>query len=392
MRSLDSDRPKRSWLIWMPTLLAAWTAWMFGSRVPVFEVTDRGRLEVQAAAHTLSALSAGRIASSKLQLGRDVAAGETLVELDSEPAQLALKEKLSRVAALQSRRTGLDREIASERQTREAMRQARTRANEEADAQIAKAESQIKFARADLDRNLKLRGTGAASQADLDRTQLAVDTSQAALTEVRASRLRNEQDRRALESEQETRIVRLEREATEIEGDLLVEQAAIRRLEREIAECRLTAPVAGRIGDVANVRVGTVVKTAEPLCSIVPPGTPRAVAWFPTVVVGRIKPGQAARLRLAGFPWTQYGVVAARVSDVGTEPRDGFILVELALEPSPTSVIPLEHGLTGSVEIEVERVAPVVLALRAAGQFLGTRREGAPSTKSESQRTSDSRT
>lgn len=391
MRSLDADQPRRWWVVWMPALLAAWGAWMFASRVPVFEVTDRGRLEVQAAAHTLSALSAGRIVSSQLQLGRHVTAGEVLVELDSEPAQLALKEKLSRVAADQSRRAGLEREIASEQQTRDAMQQARVRANEESDAQIAKAESQVKFARADLERSTKLRITGAASQADVDRAHLAVDTGQAALTEARASRQRNEQDRRAIESEQETRIVRLEREAAEIEGDILVEQAAIRRLEREIAECRLTAPVSGRIGDVANVRVGTVVKTAEPLCSIVPPGTPRAIAWFPTVVVGRIKPGQAARLRLAGFPWTQYGVVAARVSDVGTEPRDGFILVELALEPSPTSVIPLEHGLTGSVEIEVERVSPVVLALRAAGQFLGTRRESVPSVASEPQRTSPSR-
>ena len=63
-------------------------------------------------------------------------------------------------------------------------------------------------------------------------------------------------------------------------------------------------------------------------------------------MVGRLKPGQPARLRLAGFPWTQYGVVPARVGDVGTEPQDGLIRGELRLEPRPTSVIPLEHGLT----------------------------------------------
>ena len=40
--------------------------------------------------------------------------------------------------------------------------------------------------------------------------------------------------------------------------------------------------------------------------------------------------------------------------------------------------IPLEHGLPGSTEVEVERVSPALLVLRAAGQFLGTSRPVRP--------------
>ena len=65
-------------------------------------------------------------------------------------------------------------------------------------------------------------------------------------------------------------------------------------------------------------------------------------------------------------------------STVLTGSSDGLIRVELTLHPLPTSRIPLEHGLTGSVEIEVERVTPAVLLLRASGQYLGTRRRGTP--------------
>ena len=36
---------------------------------------------------------------------------------------------------------------------------------------------------------------------------------------------------------------------------------------------------------------------------------------IPVAVVGRIRPGQPARLRLEGFPWTQYGTVAATVAE-----------------------------------------------------------------------------
>nr|MCH9685310.1 hypothetical protein [Deltaproteobacteria bacterium] len=59
----------------------------------------------------------------------------------------------------------------------------------------------------------------------------------------------------------------------------------------------------------------------------------------------------------------------ARVQTVGHEPRDGAIVVELSIEYVP-STITLEHGLPGSLEVELERVSPASLLLRAAGRRL----------------------
>src|SRR5262249_12012498 len=123
-----------------------------------------------------------------------------------------------------------------------------------------------------------------------------------------------------------------------------------------------------------------VVRPAEKLGAIVPPGSPRAVAWFPASAVGRLHPGQPVRLRLHGFPWTQYGTLTATVASAGNEPSDGRVRVELTLDQQQDAAIPLEHGLTGAAEVEVERVAPLVLGLRAAGQLLATWR-GAPETE-----------
>jgi membrane fusion protein (multidrug efflux system) len=67
----------------------------------------------------------------------------------------------------------------------------------------------------------------------------------------------------------------------------------------------------------------------------------------------------------------------ATVTEVGneaSEANDGRIRVELSLDSGAASSIPLGHGLPGSAEVEVERVSPAILVLRAAGQFLGTKR------------------
>jgi membrane fusion protein (multidrug efflux system) len=76
-------------------------------------------------------------------------------------------------------------------------------------------------------------------------------------------------------------------------------------------------------------------------------------------------------LRLDGFPWAQYGSLGATVSQVGSEVRGGRVRVELLLDAHSASRIPRQHGLPGSVEVQVESLSPAALALRAAGRMIG---------------------
>jgi membrane fusion protein (multidrug efflux system) len=185
---------------------------------------------------------------------------------------------------------------------------------------------------------------------------------------------RIELDRLVQESDRKARLAKLEREAVELESDATIAESTIHRLEHDIALRSIRAPVSGRIGEALEFREGSVVRPAEKLGAIIPLGRPRAVAFFPAAVVGRILPNQPARLRLAGFPWTQYGTIPARVADVGNEASAGMVRVELTLSERFSSAIPLEHGLPGSAEVEVERTSPATMVLRAAGQFLTAKR------------------
>jgi len=90
-----------------------------------------------------------------------------------------------------------------------------------------------------------------------------------------------------------------------------------------------------------------------------------------------IQPGQTAQLKLDGYPWTIYGTVPAKVTRVGTEPGivatpeaiPGTVRVELDIETPSDPRIQLQHGLTATVEIEVARVSPVALLMRAIGEW-----------------------
>ena len=97
----------------------------------------------------------------------------------------------------------------------------------------------------------------------------------------------------------------------------------------------------------------------------------QVAAEFPATALGRIQPGQPAHLRLAGFPADQYGSIPATITQVTYRAEDGQVHTLLALQPAPDSPIPLQQGMAGTIEVEIEQVAPATLALRAAGRAAG---------------------
>jgi len=118
IRSLDADSFRRSMLglLLVAGLLAAWFAWLFLARITVYEVTDTARLEVDRAVHPVDSPVAGRIVSTRLVMGREVQAGDVLVELDADTQQLQLKEEQTELTALAPQIATLRDEIAIEQQ------------------------------------------------------------------------------------------------------------------------------------------------------------------------------------------------------------------------------------------------------------------------------------
>src|SRR5207247_5691290 len=95
-------------------LLAAWLAWFFLARIPLYEQANTGRIEATSAVRNLDAPVGGRVVATRLEMGREVQAGEILVELDRDLEQLKLREERTRLDALAPQLAALRDEVAAE--------------------------------------------------------------------------------------------------------------------------------------------------------------------------------------------------------------------------------------------------------------------------------------
>jgi membrane fusion protein (multidrug efflux system) len=373
IRSLEADGFHRSlWLLLLViAFLAAGGAWFVCARVDVYETTDKARLEVGRAAHPVAAPVVGRVVATYLTLGRKFLAGDLLVELDSEDQRLQLEQEKARERAIRSRREALRNQALAEDQAWPAEKEAALLAIDEARAHERQAQAAAKFADGEADRLKKLDENGLLSKSDLLRAQAEAEKRREASKAQTLTVSRLGSDLKSLEKAREVKRAQLEGEAAQLDGELSTIEATIKREEYVLEQHRIRAPVAGELGEIAELRPGSFLTEGQKIGAIIPSGELRVVAQFsPLTAAGRIRPGQPGRMRLAGFPWAQYGSAAATVTGVANEPLDGQLRVELSIRAESVPEVPLQHGLSGTVEVRVDRVSPANLVLRAAGKLL----------------------
>jgi membrane fusion protein (multidrug efflux system) len=370
LRALDAERRRlpRAAIGLGAALAGLWTCWLFLGRVEVVEVAEEARIEVEQPAYAVEAQVGGRVVASHLALDKAVREGDVLLELDTLALALALDEERIRQEAIPAELDALRAEIGAQEEARSAGRQAAVALGAEARARSREAEVAAEFSEHERQRSTALRENGLLSEADARKSEAESAGRQAAAEAARLSIGRVASELRITDSERRAGIARLRRAALTLAADQVRGAAAIKKLEHDIDLRRIRAPAGGRLGEIATLQPGSVVREGDRIGVVIPPETLRVVAHFaPQAAIGRVRTGQPARVRLDGFPWTQYGTLAATVAGVGSEPRDGRVRVELTVQPDAGSGIPLVHGLPGSVEVEVERVSPAMLALRAAG-------------------------
>ncbi len=352
--------------------LAGWLAWCCLGRVAVVEVSRQARLEVVQAAHAVNVPLADRLAVAPPRLGTTVRAGEVLAELDAGELQLRRQDELRRAAALRQQAGALRQEIAARERAAADDQRAAGAAADAARLRVDEARAGAAFA---VERARRLRAdhdAGGAARIDVLQAEADAQRLDAGAQALVAEARRAAAEATARTAQQQAQRGALLRQLAALQAETEAAEGLERRLAWELEQHRLRAPIDGQIGEVAPVHPGETLAQGQKLVTVVPAGQLMAVAEFePAAVMGRLRPGQPAELRLDGFPWTQYGAIATVVTRIAAEPRDNRLRVEFAPVAGWPPGIPVQHGLPGTLEVRLEEVTPAVLVLRAAGRRLG---------------------
>jgi len=378
LRALDGDRlggPVWAIVLGLAVLGVA-VAWAFAVRVPLYEVSQEARLEAGQAAYAVQSPETGKVVQSHLAAGRTVEQGSVLVELDARADELSLGEQRVRLDAIGPEMAALQRQLETEERNRSQEQAATQAAIEENTRRRDEVEVTARHAEAEEHRLRALEVEGLIASRDYQsglaealRWRAAVGTTEAA-----SERLRLEQKTR--DGERNARLEKIRTDISQLEAARAMLQASIPSLEYAVERHKIRAPVGGRIAEAKVLRTLSVIAEGEQLASIIPSDHLTIVAQFSAAAaLGRLRPGQPARMRLEGYPWAEFGTIEGRVTRVAGEVRHDSVRVDVDLNSGTPSAIPLSHGMPGAVEIEVERLSPAALLLRVAGQVIASPRE-----------------
>jgi HlyD family secretion protein len=319
----------RPLVILLLVLTAGYSVWRIFLRKPdvppnIVQVT--GRVEGDDAA--IAAKTAGRIRDINVREGDQVTAGQIIATLDDD--QLKAREEAAQSAVQQAEareqravqqiavlRAQLDQAQLSVTQAR-ADAQGRVHQAEaqvaQAEAQLAQAEAAYNQARYDEEKFTKLASQGdtpertavqARSAADAQRAIVAaarkqVDAARGALQATRAN-LVNPQIRSSQAAGVEQQIAQAQADVDAARADIERAQAQFREAEANRADLQIVAPFAGTVA-TRTAEPGEVVAAGAAIVTLVDLNKVYLRAFVPEGQIGRVKPGQAARVYLDSDP------------------------------------------------------------------------------------------
>lgn len=395
--------PVGHWLLWLILLLfSAAILWATFGRVDIV-VTAPGRVIPSGQVKRVQAPETGIVMAILVGEGERVEAGQTLVRLDptyADADELRIRKKLHDIAVESAWRRALDQWLADGSNTvSHGVLQTRFAA-----ADQAKAAALYRLSRREILATLRSQKKElAANRAEQASVKAELSRAEATLAVLMQ---RVAAYRKLLQQQYGARIQYLEmlQQQTELEQSVpvlasrqqqLVESAAaitarmdaaggeLRRnnlmelarldsergaLEQESRKARqrqrqlvITAPVTGAVQELAIHTVGAVVSPAQELLKIVPEHvTVEVEALLQNKDIGFVREGQLAEVKVDTFNFTKYGLIDARVIDIGNDsvedPQLGWVFrLRLKLEHDSIRVedrmVTLSPGMATTAEI-----------------------------------------
>ncbi|MCP8466583.1 HlyD family secretion protein [Pseudomonas sp. ZM23] len=312
--------------------LAVLARWYFVGRF--VEATDNAY--VQGEITRIASQLGARIDEVLVQDNQHVEKGQLLVKLEADDFKLALDRARATLATREA-------ELAQARSKLKG--QSSMIAASEADVNASQAT--LGRAEVDLSRAQALRKPGYVSE---ERVTTLTADSNVARSQVAKARA----DLQAQHIQRDTLATDIQRLQAQIEGA----RADVAQAEINLARTEIRAPVSGLIGQ-RNARIGQYVQVGTQLLSLVPDDGIWIQANFKETQIGRMRPGQKARLVFDSFPDT---------------PIDGQVQSLFAASGAQFSLLPPDNA-TGNFTKVVQRI-PVKITFTDDNPLKGLIRPG----------------
>lgn len=399
----DAEALKRKaippWIGWTLYILGAATigaiVWSAVTQLDVL-VIARGKLTTTPASLVVQPLETGVVRTIDVVVGQTVRPGQTLVTLDStfaaaDLAQMANKQasltwQAMRLSALLADQATLpvppNDDVGRLQSLMLAQQQAGYRAQVvQHDAEIQRLTAQVANSRAAVELLRQRLGTleeivrihqQLKSSEGGSRYKLlsSLDSYQGVVVELQREINRSADMERQIVVEKAQRDSWIQDWRQKLTAELQAVQRELDESTRQLEKAQrrahliaLTAPVSAIVLDLAPRSVGSVVKEAEPMVTLVPLDTPlKAEVEIADRDIGYVRVGQPANIKVDAFPFQKHGILAATLDTIsadafvkerGTDPvvyRARLLLASQTLADPASRLLP---GATIQSEIVV---------------------------------------
>ena len=142
-------------------------------------------------------------------------------------------------------------------------------------------------------------------------------------------------------------------------------QGRLRQVQNQLRFEQIVAPISGTVFDLEPDNDNYVVQKAEALMQIVPRGELSAQVNITNQDIGFIKKGAPVKVRINSFPYTEYGEITGKISQIGADalpptkivPSYHFpVNIELSrsiLKTREGVTIPLQSGMTVTTNLKL---------------------------------------
>lgn len=269
--------PKTTLILLLFTLAMAAGLVYWLKAIHPFETTDNAYLKAHIS--LISPKETGYVKEVLFEDNQRVMPGDLLVVIDDHDfrARVAQAEAQGRVETARI-------------QTLETDKRAQSAKIRQEEANIAAAEADLERSQKDVKRFARLAADGAISAQTRDAAEAAHKQAVAQREKYRSSR-----------QEAESHLASLEAQTGEARARLQAAQAALDLARIDLANTRITAPIAGIIGN-RSVQVGQLVKPGSALAYLIPADGLFVDANFKETQIGRMRAGQPVDIRVDAYP------------------------------------------------------------------------------------------